>query len=77
MKKTDIAMVIVIASLSVMVAFFVASSMPFLKVSANGEKVKTTDPITESLTSPDKKIFNSNGINPTVETVIGGDGAAN
>lgn len=70
MKKSDIAMIVLIASLSVMTAFFIANSLPFLKVSDKGETVKTTDGITDTVAAPDKKIFNSNNINPTVETVI-------
>ncbi len=73
MKKSDIAMIVLISSLSVMIAFFVASSIPGLGKPQKGEKVKTIEPITSKVDSPDEAVFNSNSINPTVETVIGSD----
>lgn len=71
MKKSDIAMIVLIASLSVMVGFFIASNVPFLKLSENGESVDTIERMTSEVTKPDTKVFNSTAINPTVETVIG------
>lgn len=73
MKKTEIAMIILIASMSVLIAYFVAKSIPALSDGA-GEavKVKTADKITADITPPDTKVFNSNAINPTVEVIIGG-----
>ncbi len=73
MKKSDIAMLILIASTSVMVAIFVANSIPFLKLSGDGEKVKVAEPIKDDKPKPDVKIFRSDAINPTVETIIGGN----
>lgn len=72
MKKSDIAMIILIASVSVMVAIFAANSIPFLKVDPKGVKVKTITEISPDVDEPDKSIFNANAINPTVKTVIGG-----
>lgn len=72
MKKTDVAMIVLIASVSVLVAFFIANSLPFLKVSSAGEKVKTIEAISVKKVDPDKKIFSQGNINPTVETIIGG-----
>ncbi len=72
MKKGDIAMLILIATLSVMSAFFIANAIPMLQVSIKGEKVKTIEKITSAVDQPDVTIFNSTKINPTVETVIGG-----
>lgn len=72
MKKTDVAMIILIASVSVLVAFLIANSLPFLKVSSTGEKAKTIEKITESKLNPDQNIFHQGNINPTVETIIGG-----
>ena len=78
MKKSDIAMIVLIASLSIMVAFFVANSIPALKVSANGVKVKTIEPVEAGFEGgePDPAVFNSNAINPTVQIVIGSGSAA-
>lgn len=72
MKKTDIAMIILIASISVAVAFFTANSLSFLKVDEKGVNVKTIDTISADITDPDPAIFNDKAINPTVKTVIGG-----
>jgi hypothetical protein len=72
MKKGDIAMIILIATLSIMSAFFIANSIPMLQVSIKGEKVKTVGTVTSTVKQPDETIFNSTKINPTVETVIGG-----
>lgn len=74
MKKSDIAMIILIASVSVLVAFFVANSLPFLKLDPAGVKYKTIDKIEGSVTPPDETVFNKDAINPTVKTVIGGSG---
>lgn len=71
MKKSDVAMLILIASVAVMVAFTVANSMSFLKVDTAGVKVKTIEPITADVTEPDPAVFNNRSINPTVKTVIG------
>lgn len=72
MKKTDIAMIVLIASVSVLVAFFIINSLPFLKVSSTGEKAKSIDEITTKKLEPDTKVFTQGNINPTVETIIGG-----
>ncbi len=72
MKKSDMAMILLIAAASVMVAFFVANSIPVLKPSDKGEKVKTIEPITAEVAQPSDRIFNKQAINPTVETIIGG-----
>lgn len=71
MKKTDIAMIILIASLSVMIAYFVANSIPALKDSRQPVKVKTADPISSEVVEPDPTVFNKKAINPTVEVIIG------
>lgn len=73
MKKTDIAMIILIASLSVMVAYFVADSIPALKDSRQPVTVKTADSISADVIEPDPTVFNKKAINPTVEVIIGGD----
>ena len=70
MKKSDIASIILIASVSALVAWFAANAVigePKQGVS----KVKTADTITSNIEVPDKRIFNSNAINPTIERSIG------
>jgi len=72
MKKTDIAMIILIAGVSALIAFFVANQIPALKIDTKGEKVQTTEMIDTKVTTPSPDVFNSNSINPTIQTVIGG-----
>ena len=74
MKKTDVAMINLIAGVSVLVAFFIANSLPFLKLDETGVKVKTIDAISADVKAPDPAVFNDKAINPTVKTVIGGSG---
>lgn len=70
MKKSDIAMIILIASISVLVAYFVAKAL--IGDTANQSvTVKTTDQITTDINKPDSSVFNSNAINPTVQVIIG------
>jgi mannitol-specific phosphotransferase system IIBC component len=73
MKKSDIAMIILIASISVLIAYFVAKAV-LGDVKDQAVKVKTAEPITSEVSEPDKAVFNTNAINPTVEVIIGGDG---
>jgi hypothetical protein len=70
MKKSDIAMIILIASISVLVSYFVAKAV-LGDVQNQSVKVKTADPISTSITQPDSTVFNSNAINPTVQVIIG------
>lgn len=69
MKKTDIAMIILIATVSVMVSFFVVRGI-FSKTGGEEVKVKTIQPISSEVQEPDTKVFNSNSINPSVEVQI-------
>lgn len=70
MKKSDIAMIILIASISVLVSYFVAKAV-LGDVQNQSVKVKTADPISTNITQPDPTVFNSNAINPTVQVIIG------
>lgn len=74
MKKTDIAMIILIASVSVLIAFFVAKSI-FGDVYSGTAKVKTIDKIDSSIVEPSTDIFNANAINPAVQVQINGTGS--
>lgn len=73
MKKSDIAMIILIAGVSMGIAFAIASAIPALKVSDQKVKVDTIQEIKSDVTEPDTTVFNSNAVNPTVRTVIGRD----
>ena len=69
MKRTDIAMIVLIASLSAGIAYVAASS--FLgSASEQTTKVKTIDSITSVIEAPDPRIFNDEAINPSVEANI-------
>ncbi len=74
MKRTDVAALIFIASLSVLVAYFIAD-MVIGKPTSESVKVKTMAPISSDIEQPDPSIFNKDAINPTVEVVIGGQGS--
>jgi len=75
MKKADIAMIILIASVSVLVAYFVADSI-FGDIRDEKTIVKTIDPITAEIVEPSPLIFNTNAINPAVEVQITGTPSA-
>lgn len=70
MKKSDIAMIILIASISMLVAYFASKSI-LGDVGNQSVKVKTAEKITTEVTQPDSSVFNSSAINPTVEVIIG------
>ena len=71
MKKTDIAMIILIASVSVLIAFFIAKSL-FGDVYTGSVRVKTIDKIDAVIVNPNPDIFNKNAINPAVQVQING-----
>lgn len=71
MKKTDIAMIILIASVSVLVAYFAAKAL-FGDVYTGSAKVKTIDAISSAVIEPDPSIFNERAINPAVSIQIDG-----
>ncbi|MBI3889774.1 hypothetical protein HY312_04370 [Candidatus Saccharibacteria bacterium] len=70
MKKTDIAALIMIASLSVLFAYFVANTVLGSPKPAE-VKVKTVEKISSEVVQPDSTVFNKEAINPTVEVIIG------
>ncbi len=76
MKKTDIAMIMLIASIGVIVAYLVAINIPFLKMPDNGIKVQTMTKITADVKEPSQTVFNGQAVNPTVEVIVG-NGATN
>jgi len=71
MKKTDVAMIILIASISILAAYFIAGSLPVFRDVNKPVKVKTATPITKKIVEPDASLFNTQAINPTVEVIIG------
>ncbi len=69
MKKSDFAMIILIASASIMIAYFVGNALIGNNTNA-GEKVKTIDSISTEVTEPDPEVFNAQAINPSVKVNI-------
>lgn len=69
MKKTDIAMIILIATVSVMIAFFATKAILGDAVS-DPVKVKKVDAIKSSVEDPSERIFHEGAINPSVEVQI-------
>lgn len=76
MKSTDIAMIILIASVSVGIAYGVVSAIPGLKQSSDPVKVKTIESYSTGVDEPSKSVFNRDAINPTVDVEIGSGTAA-
>ena len=73
MKKSDYAMIILIATLGVVTAYLLAINLSFLRPPQDGVKVQTMEQISTEVAEPSEKIFNKDAINPTVEVVVGGD----
>ena len=69
MKRTDIAMIILIAATSIAIAYFVTKGI-MGDATTEPVKVDSIEKIETSIVSPDPKIFNENAINPAVEVQI-------
>jgi hypothetical protein len=69
MKKTDIAMIVLIASVCVLIAFFLTKSL-FGDGAKEPVNVKTIDRIDPELSEVNSSVFNENAINPAVEVQI-------
>lgn len=76
MKSTDIAMIILIASVSIGLAYGLVSAIPGLKLSDDPVKVKTIDLYSSTIDDPNPDVFNKNAINPTVDVTIGNAASA-
>ncbi len=70
MKKNDFAALILIGSVSLLVAWFTANAL-IGEPKKEAQKVKTVEAISDQVETPDKRIFNKQAINPTVERSIG------
>jgi hypothetical protein len=70
MKRTDIAMIIFTASISMLIAYFVGNAL-LGNTKNEAVTVKTADPISRTVNQPDDRIFKDDAINPTVEVYIG------
>jgi hypothetical protein len=70
MKKTDVAMIILVASVSVIISYFIAKATPIGSSADKTVKVKTIDAIKVGDVQPDPRVFNKDNINPSVEIQI-------
>ncbi len=73
MKKTDIAMLVLIAGVSVLISSIVLNSI-LGDPSEKTRNVEVTDEIQAGFIEPSEDIFNKDAINPTVPIMIGEDG---
>jgi len=69
MKKTDLAMIVLIASVSVLVAFFVTRAA-FGGAANSPTEYQTIERIDPELGEISPNIFNENAINPAVEVQL-------
>jgi hypothetical protein len=65
MKKSELAMVVLIAAGGMIVAYFVAHAL-FGSAANQNVSVPTIQTISSDFQQPDPTIFNANAINPTV-----------
>jgi hypothetical protein len=69
-KKTDIAMIMLIVSISLVAAYFIMSGL-LGKYNEHSAKVQTIDAIGDQVGEPDPRIFHRDAINPTIPAIIG------
>ena len=69
MKKSDLSIVILVASISVIIAYVTAKT--FIADGGGSVRVQHAQTIETEVGKPDATIFNENAINPTVEVRIG------
>jgi hypothetical protein len=70
MKKNDIALIILIVSVSLVISYFVAKALVGTPQSKQ-VTAEVVEPIKPDLVDPSDKIFNRDAINPTVVIQIG------
>lgn len=70
MKKTDVALLILVVSVSIVISYFVGQAVLGGAV-AQPVEVETAEAISADIIEPSDKIFNDHAINPTVPVKIG------
>lgn len=70
MKKSDIALLILVVSVSIAVSFFIGQAL-LGKSIAKSVDVETAEPISADIVEPSASIFNKEALNPTVQVKIG------
>ena len=72
MKRSEIAMIVLVASICMVVTFLAVRSF-FGDITKRERSVPSIGAISDGLEQPSKLIFNSNAINPTVEVYVEND----
>ena len=70
MKKSDIAVLALIVSLTLVISFLIVKAI-FGEAQNGTTKVEKVEPISANLVPPSSSIFNRDAINPTVVIQIG------
>jgi hypothetical protein len=70
MKKSDIAILVLIVSLTLVITFLIVKAV-FGEAKNGTTKVEKADAISASIVNPSPKVFNHDAINPTVVIQIG------
>lgn len=70
MKKSDYALIVLIAGGSLLVSYFTVNSLPIFQDIGKPVTVKVAKPIEATVDDLDKRVFNEQAINPTVEIYI-------
>jgi hypothetical protein len=70
MKQKDMAMIIVVAAISVVFSI-ILSNVVLSGVSAKEQQAETVEPISAAFQQPDTRYFNANSIDPTQIIKIG------
>ncbi len=72
MKQKDIVVIIVIAIFSAIFSFIVSNKL-FVTSANRQQTVEVVDTISTEFSRPDSRFFNSQSINPTIDTQLGGN----
>lgn len=70
MKKSDIAMIALIATIVILIAFFGTKAL-FGGAAGESVTIKTIEKIDSTVIDPDTTIFNKDAINPTYQVNVG------
>lgn len=70
MKKSDVALLILVVAVSIAISFFIGQAL-LGKSIAKSVEVETAEPISADIVEPSSRIFNADAINPTVPVKIG------
>lgn len=70
MKRNDIAILVLIASISLVVSYLIVRAV-FGSPEEQQTTVEVVEPIASDIVEPSTRIFNTNAINPTVVIQIG------